>query len=439
MSGTRFRPRAAAAVAAVVLGATAAAAVDTPIAADFSSFFLGEVVVGETSDTFTLTLTNTGADPFGPITIAGGFPGAPFGALQDCGGVTLASQEACHFYYTFSPTAFGLVDGESNFTIGPTSSPADAETFTIGLRGKGVSPIDVSPLCVAFPETALGSTSAPIEVTVTNRGTSPFPIHFAGGAPLAPFGASQSCNGVTLAPQEACGLFLTFSPTAPGLFGGESTFAISDAPPPADSQEYHIDLSGCGAGGETPCSASCECPAAQDLSCLAAARASLAVDERKPGKEKLTASLSGFAEETTQVDLGDPADGAPRYDLCIYDAAFDLAHTLSVAGRDAPCGSKPCWKTKGDVGWRYRDPLGSADGVRKLVASSGGAGRGKLSLRASNNIGKDQVDLPGDIARSLEGEASATIQLRASGGRCYSGTLGSVERADGTRFKAKTE
>src|SRR5262249_57246605 len=110
------------------------------------------------------------------------------------------------------------------------------------------------------------------------------------------------------------------------------------------------------------------CTPVPDTSCLAAAHASLVVDERLRGKEKLTARLSGFAEDTTQADFGNPVDGNTRYDVCIYDAANQLRASLEVPRAGQLCGpdQKPCWKAKQDRGWTYKDPAGSADGVNLL-------------------------------------------------------------------------
>jgi hypothetical protein len=46
--------------------------------------------------------------------------------------------------------------------------------------------------------------------------------------------------------------------------------------------------------------------------------------------------------------------------------------------------------------------------------------------------------LPTGIAAALGTSPSATLQLHASGAGCYSAVLGTVKKADGTRFQAKT-
>ena len=194
-----------------------------------------------------------------------------------------------------------------------------------------------------------------------------------------------------------------------------------------------------GDGCDAQCQVESACPAAPADDCLSAAKASLSVDERKAGNEKLSASLGAFAAETAAADFGDPVSGGTRYDLCIYDGAGGRAVGLAVARAGAACGpkAKPCWKASKGKGWRYQDPDGSSDGVRKLSATAGKAGKGKLALQASNRERKGQTALPSGIAAALVGETAVTLQLHASGAACYSAALGTVQKADGVRFRAK--
>jgi hypothetical protein len=179
------------------------------------------------------------------------------------------------------------------------------------------------------------------------------------------------------------------------------------------------------------------CAAAPAKGCVAAAKATLAVQEKKAGKEKLTAKLQAFAAATTAADFGDPVAGATAYELCIYTAEGTLAGALSVDRAGANCGAKPCWKAKGTSGWAYKDALAGASGVRALAAKAGAAGKGKLQLKAGNNAAKGQTALPTGIAAALQGATSATLQFLTSDALCLEATLGTVKAADGVQFKAK--
>jgi cysteine-rich repeat protein len=191
------------------------------------------------------------------------------------------------------------------------------------------------------------------------------------------------------------------------------------------------------------CSAAClveeGCPSAPDESCIAAAKASLSIQEKTAGKEKLAAKLQAFASATAQADFGDPVAGATRYDVCVYDAKGALVASLGVARAGQTCGpaDKPCWKDARGKGWSYKDPDAAASGVRKLAAVGGPAGKGKLQVQAGNNAAKGQTALPTGLAVALQGATAATLQVGASDAQCFRASLGTVVKADSVQFKAK--
>ena len=75
--------------------------------------------------------------------------------------------------------------------------------------------------------------------------------------------------------------------------------------------------------------------------------------------------------------------------------------------------------------------------MRKLAASGGAAGKGKLQVQAGNNTAKGQTALPTGAAAMLQGASAAAAQLLVSDGLCYEADLTTVQKADGTEFKAK--
>jgi len=123
-----------------VIGSPAADAVDTDVAIDTTSIDFGDVNVGSSS-VMSVTVTNTGDDPFGPINMFGGEPPtAEFSGSQNCQGVMLAPGGSCSVSYTFSPSAPGAFSDTSSFTISETANQADGENFTVSLAGNGVTP-----------------------------------------------------------------------------------------------------------------------------------------------------------------------------------------------------------------------------------------------------------------------------------------------------------
>jgi hypothetical protein len=109
----------------------------TPTALEF-----GEVQVGDTSPQQITTVTNTGSAPV-MVSMAGGAPGAPFTAVQNCQGAELAPGESCEVFYRFAPTDPGPASATSSFSI-------NGVPFTVELTGTGVTQvlvveIDIKP------------------------------------------------------------------------------------------------------------------------------------------------------------------------------------------------------------------------------------------------------------------------------------------------------
>jgi len=98
----------------------------------------GQQTVGSTTEV-SLTLVNTGADPFGPINLFGGAPPtAEFDASQSCQAQTLPAGGSCSIMYEFSPGSAGSFSDTSSFTISETANAADGEGFSVSLAGAGV-------------------------------------------------------------------------------------------------------------------------------------------------------------------------------------------------------------------------------------------------------------------------------------------------------------
>lgn len=171
--------------------------------------------------------------------------------------------------------------------------------------------------------------------------------------------------------------------------------------------------------------------------CVRAGKASLSIKEKKAGKEKWSANLAKLAGALAQGDFGDPVGGTTRFDVCLYDAAGAPVGSLGVHRAGERCGAGPCWKALSSKGYAYKDAVGAASGVRRLIAKGGAPGKGKLLLKAGNNAARGQTALPTGVAAALQGSPSATLQIRASDGGCFEAALGTVRKADGVQWKAK--
>src|SRR6185436_8278252 len=95
--------------------------------------------------------------------------------------------------------------------------------------------------------------------------------------------------------------------------------------------------------------------------------------------------------------------GTSQYNLCLYDDTGALIADLNVAKAGASCGTPPvaCWKTISTLGYKYGDKATSADGVAKIVAKGGDPLKGKIILKAANNLTLGQANLPTGITAQL--------------------------------------
>ncbi len=118
-------------VLVVVLTVTVAGAVIAPgtFTVTPASLDFGHVAIGDTAS-LTVTVTNVSGSTVGPITMAGGAPGAPFNAVQNCQNATLDPGGTCQIIYSFSPTAGGSASATSEFTL-------NGEAYSVQLAGFG--------------------------------------------------------------------------------------------------------------------------------------------------------------------------------------------------------------------------------------------------------------------------------------------------------------
>src|SRR5208283_2495055 len=171
----------------------------------------------------TLTLSNPGgaALTISNITV-GGTDASDFAiTAKTCGG-SLAAGAKCTISVTFTPAALGARSGSIVVTDDACLSPQ-----TIPLSGKGTE-ITMSPSPVSFGSESVGTTSAPMTVTVTNHGTTAVKVTSATitGADKGDFAiTSKTCTTIS-ASGGTCTITLTFTPKASGA--RTATLSLSD-------------------------------------------------------------------------------------------------------------------------------------------------------------------------------------------------------------------
>jgi hypothetical protein len=173
-----------------------------------NSLAYGILVVGTTSAPMTSTLTNSGP---GVLTITSLTVTGPFTFTTNCGS-TLAVNASCQVVVTFTPTTAGYLAGAVTAVTNAQNGPV-----LVGLTGTG-SNLLVSPLTVNFGNQAVGTTSAPVAVTLTNTSNNSFlhllPVTITGNNKNN-FSQTNNC-GTKLGPGASCTVTVTFTPTATG-------------------------------------------------------------------------------------------------------------------------------------------------------------------------------------------------------------------------------
>ena len=173
--------------------------------------------IGTTSSGYTVTLTNKQ-----PVTlnIAGIQAPSPFSQTNNCGS-TLASGASCTVTVSFAPTASQHYSSNLTITDDAATSPQ-----LVPLFGTGYSLASFTPNVISFPSQAIGTTSAPTSVTLTNNQT--VAMNISGVAAPAPFSQTNTC-GTSLAAGQSCTVSVSFAPTAVQYYAANVT-ATDNAP-----------------------------------------------------------------------------------------------------------------------------------------------------------------------------------------------------------------
>jgi hypothetical protein len=120
---------------------------------------------------------------------------------------------------TFTPTVSGADNGALTITDDAAASPQ-----TLGLTGIGLGPgVLLSPTSLTFPDQQVGTTSAPLPVTLTNSGTAT--LNIASIVSAGDFAQTNNC-GTSLGAGGSCTITVTFTPTQVGSRTG--SISISD-------------------------------------------------------------------------------------------------------------------------------------------------------------------------------------------------------------------
>jgi hypothetical protein len=188
---------------------------------------------GVTSAAQTLTVTSSGAATLHVSSVLlGGTNPSDFVLTNGCNGAYPVSA-SCGISVGFSPLGGGLRTATVLIADDAPGSPQSAE-----LNGTGIGPpvarsgVTLSPSAVSFPATTLGTTVGSQTVTVTSTGNAPVQISsiILGGANPGDFKMTDSCTPpASYAVHASCVLTLIFTPSAAGT--RTATITITDDAP----------------------------------------------------------------------------------------------------------------------------------------------------------------------------------------------------------------
>jgi len=190
-------------------------------------------LLNTTSPVQSLTVTNTGNVPVAILsdTATGDF--LPAGCVQ-----TLNPGQLCYVRVYFTPTAVGVRSGVVTLTNNTLAGPL---TFTVS--GTGLAPsttVSVTPTALDFRDAALGTTTATLQIVVTNTGDTP--VIFDRVVESGDFRVTgTSCGSNGLRPTYTCYANVTFTPTALGARTGTIKFVDT-----ATGSPQVVNLSGNG-------------------------------------------------------------------------------------------------------------------------------------------------------------------------------------------------
>ncbi len=167
----------------------------------------------------TITVTSSGN---APVTFSQENVTGDFVEHDTCLGQTLAIGASCTFSISFAPTQTGARTGKLFLYANIPGGQA-----TVSLNGTATAPaaIVLTPAALTFPATIVNQTAAVQIITVANTGANPATLN--PPAITGDFSIAASTCTATLAPQTACSISISFTPTASGTRSGVLTITDS--------------------------------------------------------------------------------------------------------------------------------------------------------------------------------------------------------------------
>lgn len=298
-------------------------------------------VIGRTSPSQPVVLTNTGTAPMGFVGVT--FTGPNFNSFAQTNACpsTLAPNATCTINVTFTPQAGGALSANMVITDSAPGSPQ-----TVAVSGTGVSAVVLSPTGLSFPLQINGTSGTPQSITVTNNQTVALGITSIAitGTNNGSFSQVNTC-GVTVASAASCTITVTFTPNFTG--SNSANLVITDDAP---GGQQSATLFGLGTGATATLSPKSVTFTTQKASSTSTAQV---VTLTNNGKETLNISSIGFggtnpgdyAQTTTcgpqvlpaanctiSVTFTPIIGGPSSATLLVNDSAGDSPQSITLSG-----------------------------------------------------------------------------------------------------------
>jgi hypothetical protein len=189
-----------------------------------------------TSASQPITVKNTGT---GTLNVTAITASGDYSETDTCVGNGIPANGTCTINVTFTPTTAGTISGAITLVDNALNTPQAAP-----VTGTGTYPVTVTPSLLSFGSQAVGTTSAPKTITVTNNQSVAISLGYSasGDYSVVP-GGSAPC-GSSLNGKTRCSLNVTFSPSYNGAIKGSVAITYNAAFSPQD-----VAVSGTGTGG----------------------------------------------------------------------------------------------------------------------------------------------------------------------------------------------
>ena len=173
------------------------------------------------------------------------------------------------------------------------------------------------------------------------------------------------------------------------------------------------------------------CSAAPAQGCFTAGRMTFLVKDKVPDSKDQIKWKWIRGEETGQGDMGNPL-ATTIYGLCIYDG---VGGAPVLVGDPILFAPDSAWQDKNPKGWKYKDKLGSNDGVQKAQLKPGAALKSKAQVKAKGV--SIPMPAPAQSEKFFEANPSVIVQLVTSEGKCWTSEFSTAKKNSGDQYKAK--